>query len=91
LPVSSGHPQERLRPVLGDGLLPRSHVSEPSAASASPAMRSSSARSRPGAATTTFPLIGQVWANHHVMFDTWRPIPGEIASAKPRRHGRDQA
>jgi hypothetical protein len=47
------------RPCWVMACSPRSQVSEPSAASASPTMRSSSARSRPSAATTT--MVSDPW------------------------------
>lgn len=47
------------RPCWVMACSPRSQVSEPSAASASPTMRSSSARSRPSAATTT--MVADPW------------------------------
>ena len=81
-------PQERLQPVLGDGLQPRSHVSEPNAASASAAMRTSSARSRPSAAT----VISDPWCIRTVSGTSRsihkRGIPGDVHEAGYRWHTR---
>jgi hypothetical protein len=77
------------RPCWVMACSPRSQVSEPSAASASPTMRSPSARSRPSAAATTWSRIpGGSHSLGHQPIDHNPGIPGEPPArpvAEPHR------